>query len=193
MAVRLLLGIGVAALASCSSDGRNPATSIASSTSIDGKVTPPVDVSLVILDRLEIGAPFHVTLTFVTHEGTNAVRASVRGSGVVTVVESGAIHPTDSAADRQMAVDATVRLDGVGTGEISGTVDVVNDRDGVQSSRTDSMSVLATSSEVLTGRGGLLQLRLDHLEHERSRGLVSEADYVRQRDEILGGGSTTGS
>ena len=164
-----------------------------SSTSINGKVTPPVDVSLVILgDDQEIGKPFHMMLTFVTHEETNTVLASVRGSGVVTVIESGPIHSTQPAANRQMAVDAMVRIDGVGSGQISGTVDVVNDKDGVQSSRTDSISVLATTSEVLTGRSGELQLRLDHLEHERTLGLVSEADYVRQRDEILGGGSTTG-
>ncbi len=134
MAVRLLLGIAVAALASCSSEGRDAPTSTVSSTSINGKVTPPVDVSLVILgDDQEIGKPFHMMLTFVTHEGTNAVRASVRGSGVVTVIESGAIHSTQPAANRQMAVDAMVRIDGVGSGQISGTVDVVNDKDGVQS------------------------------------------------------------
>ena len=53
-------------------------------------------------------------------------------------------------------------------------------------------SVLAAGSEVLTGRAGGVQLRLNHLENERSQGLVSEADYARQRDEILGGSGTTG-
>jgi len=34
-------------------------------------------------------------------------------------------------------------------------------------------------------------VRLDHLDHERAAGRVSEIDYQRLREEILGGGSTT--
>ncbi len=135
--------------------------------------------------------PFRVTLRFATREPMSGVRARVEGSGVVTVVESGAARSSDPAAGRELTVDATVRIDAVGSGQLRGTVEVV-DGDEVRYGRIDEVSVLATNSEVLTGRAGLLQLRLEHLDHERASGAVGEDDYIRLRDEILGGGATTG-
>ncbi len=194
----LVLVAGVV-LAGCGPAGpsrpNTPASVPAATTApvSDGKPLPPLDIELVLPgDAPAIGVPFRVTLQFATREPVSGVRARVEGSGAVTVVEAGAGRWRDPAAGVGLTLDATVRIDSVGSGELTGTVDVVDDADRVRYGRTDAVSVLSAGSEVLTGRAGLLQLRLDHLDHERALGAVGEGDYLRRRDEILGGGATTG-
>jgi hypothetical protein len=157
-----------------------------------GKPLPPLDVGLELSDApLEIGRQFRVTLQLAPREAVNAVRAEVRGSGVVTVVESGAATWTGPVVGGQLTIEAVLRIAAGGPGEIVGTVEALDDVGQVRYGRSDTLSVLAAETEVLTGRAGELQLRLDHLDHERAAGRVGEIDYQRLREEILGGGSTT--
>jgi hypothetical protein len=74
----------------------------------------------------------------------------------------------------------------MGESELRGTIEVLSPDGSLSYSRTASLFVLSTDTEVLVGRSGFLLLHLAHLDHERAAGRMSDADYARERERVLG-------
>ena len=150
----------------------------------------PVHVELAVDAGLEPGATFPLTMSVLADEETARARGRMTASGSVEVVEVAETDWNGLQPGQRRSATATLHLAGRGPGEIRGTVEVLGPEGSIRFSATAALDVLVTATEVLTGTSGPLALELDHLEHEREAGRITEEQFSRLREEVLGRGAT---
>lgn len=165
------------------------AARISATASAEGKPGPPVDVELSVTSLLAVGqAPISVRLSMLAGRPVARASADVAVSGPLSLVGNHGDGWAGVGAHERRTTEAGVRVDGLGHGEIRGTVTVTGQSEADGQGRTAVLYVLATGDEVLIGPDGPTALELLHLDHLRASQHLSDDDYIRRRDQIISGG-----
>lgn len=198
---RLLLAAIVFVAASCGGTTSSPSSSGPSSTVISPavqpvasaaaiKATPPLDIAVGLpADTLSIGREFTLRLTITPRQDARQIRGQLTSSGAVVTMSTPALVWNSIAANRDLTAQATFRISGMGSGEIRAQAELLNDAGVRLYDRTTIRYFLITKEEILVGMNGLQALELEHLEHLRSVGGLTQAEYEKARERVLGGGA----
>lgn len=120
-----------------------------------------------------------------------AFRAEVRLEAKGAIAIDGEARTTWSAVEsgRTMRLPVTVRAAGTGEGELRAFVDVYSEDGRALYQVAPGVDFLVTDELVLAGYSGTLALKLEYLEYQLAQGKISPEEYMRMREELLGGGA----
>lgn len=200
LVAHLLLAALVLALAGCSTapvpdslgatSAVPPAAALPATSAPAIKSVPPLDIALELpVDTLAVGGQFVARLTVTPRQDARQVRGRLAAAGVVALTSTPAFAWNAVAANRDLTAQATFRISGLGSGELSAGAELLGDTGVRLYDRVAVRYFLVTKEEILVGTNGLQALELEHLEHLRSAGRLTQADYEKARERVLGGGA----
>jgi hypothetical protein len=137
-----------------------------------------------------VGAPFTAVFTITPLADAPRATGGLEAVGIVSALDEPPLQWQNLPADQAVAVRARFLLTGPGEGEIRCTVDVRDDAGRSQYGRSAVLYVVIVDDEVLTGTSSPLLLRVEYLDRQLRAGAITQQEYERAREQLLGGGAT---
>jgi hypothetical protein len=186
MAVFLLgLGAVVGSLFVFSGNENGPVA-----TYTEENIELPLKVSLYWdKDELAIGNEFRVTVAFTPLRDVPGAKAQIETSGVVSLVSTPSMQWGPLSANEEITVQAVLLIEREGEGEIVADVLIVTESGQVLYDRLAFLYVLASPEVVLTNVESPWLLRLEYLDYALEAGIITQAEYYEEKEELLGGGA----
>lgn len=193
MYVRALAAVRVlcAALVLLAGCGRDPSGAVAPATALPSGPAPPLTVELRVEGRsLKPGDTFGVTLRATPQERVRRLTGRLTATGVVGVVSAPSLVWVDPPPSQPLVAQARLRLTGLGEGAVRFEAQVPAEAGAGGYGQATTLYILVTDTGVLSGTSSPLSLQLEHLDLLRAAGRLTEEEYRRERERLLGGGAT---
>lgn len=153
-------------------------------------VSPPLTIKLLLdQQRLTVGGTTPLTLQAIPNEAVPQAVGKLHGSGVVTVGQPAQQTWRNVSAQQMVDVQTTVQITGLGTGEITAEVQVLDATGTPRYGQSTTVYVLATEQGVLSGTAGPQQLKREQLAQARAAGRLTEDEYQKALEQLQYGGA----
>lgn len=172
----------VMALAGCSPKPASPEQA--------EKMTPPIETELLV-EKTSLSSDTIKLILQVTFENSELkAKAILQESGLIKSAESGRTILGDWNSIQKgetFSIPFSVKAEGYGKGSIRVNVEAYDENGKLKYGMNPYKYFLVSKEEVLTGNNGYMGLEIQHLDHLKEQGKISNKEYEKRKEEIMKG------
>jgi len=178
----LFLLMCIISMVGCSQESTSPKQS--------GKMLPPIKAKLEVEEESLSNDIIQLTLRITFENSETKAKAILEESGAIQIAEVGKTvlgEWSNLQKGEAISIPIDVKAKGNGKGSIKVRVEAYDENGKLKYGMNPSQYFLVSEEEVLTGNNGFMDLEIQHLDHLKEQGKISNKEYEKRKEEIMKG------
>lgn len=187
---RILIFICLITLIGCSEHNKSQSEGRTAATQQSGKMLVPIRATLEVVEEPIVREHMRLNLHVEYLRAEGSGRVVFESSGVIQKLEPDKkilAEWTSIKAGQTAVIPITINAQKFGEGSIRVKVEAYDQNGKFHYSSNPTQYFLVKGEEVLTGRSGFTDLKLQYIAHLKENGKISYLDYLRRKEKILSG------